>query len=327
MSSGDRGLTRRGLLTGMLGAAAAATLAGRRAEGAPASRARIVRVESPKVWNGDARDPKVVAAMLERGVTAFTGQSNAVDAWRQFFGANMRVGLKINLLGRPLVYTAREVTEAVAAGAISAGVRPSDVIVWDRHADHFGPTVYKPGTGRLGERIKTGGRYDKTKLLQSSGGPCPLDTTVAETDVTVNLPVLKDHGGSGVTLALKNIAFGCYSHHRQAHNGNCDPYIAEAYQHYLTQTRIPLIVLDATNACFDDGPQPGNPDVIWRENAIYIAADPVALDVVCRKVILDKRKAAGLSDKLRQSRHIETAAEKGLGIPDPGRIDLVTIRM
>jgi uncharacterized protein (DUF362 family) len=311
----------------MLGAAAAATLAGRRAEGAPSTRARIVRVESPKVWNGDERDPKVVAAMLERGVTAFTGQANAVDAWRQFFTPGMRVGLKINLLGRPLLYTAREVTEAVAAGAISAGVTPSNVIVWDRHADHFGPTVYKPGTGRLGERIKTGGRYDNTKLLQSSGGPCPLDTTVAETDVTVNLPVLKDHGASGVTLALKNIAFGCYSHHRQAHSGNCDPYIAEAYHHYLTQTRVPLIVLDATSACFDDGPQPGNPDAIWRDNAIYVATDPVALDVVCRKVILDKRKAAGLSDKLRQSRHIETAAEKGLGIPDPDRIDLVTIRV
>ena len=265
--------------------------------------------------------------MLERGVTAFTGQANAADAWRQFFTPGMRVGLKINLLGRPLLYTAREVTEAVAAGAISAGVTPSNVIVWDRHADHFGPTVYKPGTGRLGERIKTGGRYDNTRLLQSSGGPCPLDTTVAETDVTVNLPVMKDHGGSGVTLSLKNIAFGCYSHHRQAHNGNCDPYIAEAYQHYLTQTRVPLIVLDATSACFDDGPQPGNPDVIWRDNAIYVATDPVALDVVCRKVILDKRKAARLSDKFRQSRHIETAADKGLGIPDPGRIDLVTIRM
>ncbi len=325
MSAADRGLTRRGLLTGMLGAAAAATLAGRRADGAPASRVRVVRVESPKVWNGDARDPKVVAAMVERGVTALTGQANAADAWRQFFTPGMRVGLKINLLGRPLLYTAREVTEAVAAGAISAGVTPSNVIVWDRHADHFGPTVYKPGTGRLGERIKTGGRYDNTKLLQSSGGPCPLDTTVAETDVTVNLPVMKDHGGSGVTLALKNIAFGCYSHHRQAHGGNCDPYIAEAYQHYLTETRVPLIVLDATSACFDDGPQPGNPDLIWRENAVYVATDPVALDVVCRKVILDKRKAAGLSDKLRQSRHIETAAGKGLGVLDPGRIDLVTI--
>jgi len=327
MSLADTGVTRRGLLTGIFGAAAAATLAGKRAEGTADAKVRVVRVESPRVWNGEARDPKVIAAMLERGMTAFTGQKKAEDAWRQYFKPGMRVGLKINLLGRPLLYTARELTEAVATGVMAAGVKPADIIVWDRHADHFGPTDYKPGTGRLGERIQTGGRYDAAKILHASGGPCPLDTTVAETDVTVNLPVLKDHGGSGVTLALKNIAFGCYSHHRQAHGGNCDPYIAEAYQHYLTQTKIPLIILDATKCCFDDGPQPRNPDVIWRDNAIYIATDPVALDVVCRQVILDKRKAAALSDKMRQSRHIETAAEKGLGVGDLSRIDLVTIRV
>jgi len=327
MSLADTGMTRRGLLTGILGAAAAATLAGERTEAGPEAKARVVRVESPKVWSGEARDPKVVAAMLERGMVEFTGQKKADDAWRQYFKPGMRVGLKINLLGRPLVYTARELTEAVATGVIGAGVKPADIIVWDRHADHFGPTDYKPGTGRLGERIQTGGRYDQSKVLRASGGSCPLDTTVAETDVTVNLPVLKDHSGAGVTLALKNIAFGCYSHHRQAHGGNCDPYIAEAYEHYLTQTKIPLIILDATKCCFDDGPEPHNPAAIWRDNAIYIANDPVALDVVCRRVILDKRRAAGLSDKLRQSRHIETAAQKGLGVGEVSRIDLATIRI
>jgi uncharacterized protein (DUF362 family) len=317
-------LTRRNVLTGIFGAAAAAALAPGRAVAAD-GKVRVVRVESPRVWNGDARDPKVVALMLERGMLAFTGRTSAQEAWGQFFQPGMRVGLKINLLGRPLVYTARELTDAVAAGVIGAGVKPSDVLVWDRHESHFGPTDYKPGTGRLGERIATGGRYDNARALHASGGSCPIDTRVAETDVTVNLPVLKDHEVAGVTLALKNVAFGCYSHHGAAHGGNCDPFIAEAYQHYLSQTKVPLIVLDATKCCFDGGPQPRDQDVIWRDNAIYIATDPVALDVVCRQVILDKRKGAGLSDKLRQARHIETAAQKGLGVGDRAKIDLVTL--
>jgi uncharacterized protein (DUF362 family) len=320
-------LTRRGLLTGILGAAAAATLGAARTDAAPDAKVRVVRVESPAVWNGNARDPKVVAAMVERGVLAFTGQKTAADAWRQFFSPGMRVGLKVNLLGRPMVYTSREVTEAVAAGAIGAGVKPADVLVWDRHEGHFGPTDYKLGVGRLGERIATGGRYDQAKQLKASGGTCPMDTCVGQTDVTVNLPVLKDHEIAGVTLALKNIAFGCYSHHRAAHGGNCDPFVAEAYQHYLTQTKVPLIVLDATKCCFDQGPEPSDPNVVWRENAIYVATDPVALDVVCRTVILAKRKAAGLSDKMRQARHIETAAQKGLGVGDLAKIDLMTVKV
>ncbi len=326
MADAESTITRRGLLTGLFGAAAVATLAGRRG-GTTDAAARVVRVESPGVWAGNRRDPKVLATMLDRGLATLSGQRSSVEAWRRFVAPGMRVGLKINLLGRPLIYTARELTEAVAAGVISAGVRPSDVIVWDRHADHFPPTSYQPGTGRLGEHIKVGGRYDETKMMRGSGGSSPLDTTVAETDVTINLPVMKDHGGAGVTLALKNIAFGCYANHRQAHSGNCDPFVAEAYQHYLTQTKVPLIVLDATECCFDEGPQPRNPEAVWRENAIYLATDPVALDVVCREVILAKQKAANLSDRRRQTRHIDTAAEKGLGVGDLARIDVVTVKV
>ncbi len=326
MPLSEHGITRRSLLTGAIGAAAAAALGATRAPAA--DRAKVVRVESTKVWRGEVRDPQVVSQMIARGVMAFTGEATPETAWRHYFKPGLRVGLKINLLGRPLIYTAREVTDTLTAAAIGAGVKPQDVVVWDRHRDHFGPTVYKFGTGRFGERIESGGRYDSTRVLQASGGRAPVDTMASQaTDITVSLPVLKDHGGSGVTMALKNIAFGCYDHHRRAHDGNCDPYIAEAYGHYLTVTTVPLIVLDATEACYDGGPQPGDRSTMWRENAIYVAADPVALDVVTRETILARRRAAGLSDKRSQSRHIETAASKGLGVGDLSRIDVATVRV
>jgi len=322
----EQGITRRDWLAGVLGTAAAASIA------RPAlaqGRARVVRVESAKVWAGDRRDAAVVAAMVNRGMTAFTGQAKPEEAWAQYFKPGMRVGLKINLLGRPLLYTAPEVTDAVVLGALGAGVTPADIIVWDRHAGHFGPTRYKAGsTGAHGERIMTGGQYDSGRACQASGGTAPIDRIATElTDVTINLPLLKNHGGAGVTLALKNIAFGCYSHHRSAHAGNCDPYIAEAYRHYVTQTKLPLHILDATEACYDQGPQPGSAGPIWRENAIYVASDPVALDVVCRQVILDRQRAAGLSSRLSQCRHIETAASMGLGVGDLSRIDVVAIKV
>lgn len=326
MSSDPHGISRRDLLAGVLGTAAA-SVAVRPA--AAQGRARVVRVESTKVWAGDRRDAAVVAAMVDRGLTTFTGKAKAAEAWAQFFKPGMRLGLKINLLGRPLLYTAPEVTDAVVAGALGAGVKPADIIVWDRHADHFGPTRYKAGTtGARGERIMTGGQYDRERACQASGGVAPIDRIATElTDATVNLPLLKNHGMAGVTLALKNIAFGCYQHHRAAHSGNCDPFVAEACRHYLSQTKVPLHILDATEACYDQGPQPGSAEPIWRENAIYVATDPVALDVVCRQVVLDKQRTAGLSSRLSQCRHIETAATMGLGVADVGRIDLVTVRL
>lgn len=327
MTSDKGGLTRREVLTGMLGTAAAATLGAGQTRAA-ADKVRVVRVESPHVWKGDTRDPAVVAAMVNRGLLAFTGEATPAGAWKVFFKPGMRVGLKINLLGRPLVYTARELAEAVTDGAILAGVRPSDITVWDRKPEHFPPTVYKPGPGTRGEQIRTGGRYSASMVAQTSGGAVPMDTIPLEdTDITINLPVLKDHGGSGVTMSLKNIAFGCYKNHGSAHSGNCEPYITEAYQHFARTAHVPLIVLDATNACFDGGPDPRDLADTWHENAIYVAADPVALDVVTRQVIMAKRRAEGRSDKTPQCRHIENAASKGLGVGDLSRIDLVRVRV
>jgi hypothetical protein len=42
---------------------------------------------------------------------------------------------------------------------------------------------------------------------------------------------------------------------------------------------------------------------------------------------MQKRQLAGLSDRRSQSRHVETAAMKGLGIGDMSRIDVTTIRV
>ncbi|MBZ5587346.1 MAG: DUF362 domain-containing protein [Acidobacteriia bacterium] len=327
MSGTGIGITRRSMLTRIAGGVAVAAV-GKRFAFAGNGKPRVVRVEAAKLWNGDSRDPDVVRTMVDRGVMALAGASTPEAAWRRFVTPEMRVGLKINLLGRPLVYTAPEVTDAVAAGVIGAGVKPENVVVWDRWRDHFAPTRYKFGRGKHGESIEAGGRYHQTIMLRGTEGNALIDTmAVDRTDVTVSLPVLKDHGVSGVTLALKNIAFGCYEHYRSAHDNHCDPFIAEAYEHYAATTRIPLIVMDATEACFDDGPRPADRSRLWRENAVYVATDPVALDVVCRKVIMAKRAEKGLRDTTRQSRHIETAIGKGLGVGDPARIDVVNVRV
>jgi hypothetical protein len=326
MTDSTSDLTRRNVLGGMLGGTALAVL-GKMAIAAPV-RAKVIRVQSEAVWSGDKRDAKMVAHMVDTGVASLLGAASAQAAWRQIFKPGMRVGLKINLLGRPLAYTAPEVTEAVAAAAIAAGVKPADVLVWDRYKDHFPPTAYVLGPGKLGEQVIAGGDYDTSKGARTSGGVCGIDRIATErTDVTVNLPVLKDHMVSGVTLALKNIAFGAYDHHRSAHDGHCDPYIAETCAHFASTVKVPIIILDATKAVFEGGPRPPSRATQWNENAIYVSTDPVALDAVCRKVIMEQRVARGLKDKTRDCLHVESAAHKGLGVLDLAQIDLVTLKV
>jgi uncharacterized protein (DUF362 family) len=330
MRDRGKGITRRGLLGGLAGGAGLLALGRPRLAAAAPGKARVVRVESDALWRGDARDPQVIAAMLAKGLTALSGAADVTAAWRHYVKPGQRVGLKVNLLGRPLIYTAPEITEACAAGLIAAGVQPQQIVVWDRFRSHFGPTRYKLGKGKHGESIEASAKYNKALTLKGSKGSAALDVMMTDrTDVTVNLPVLKDHRTAGMTLALKNIAFGCYDHYTLAHSGNCEPFISEAYEHCVRQAKvsIPLVIMDATAACFDDGPRPSDAGRLWRENAIYFATDPVALDVVCRNVINAKRRAKGLADKTKESRHIENAAKKGLGVGDVAHIEVVKLKV
>jgi uncharacterized protein (DUF362 family) len=329
----DSGLSRREALKCLVQGAAAAAIMPRRLTAA-GDKVRIVRVESDRVWKGERRDPEVVAAMIDRGMAAFTGKATAAEAWAGLFAPYRRVGLKINLLGRPRVYTACEITDAVTAALVRAGIQGGNIVVWDRPEHHFAQTDYKLGRGRHGERIEGGGCYQlcyknsRSYVATSTCGALPVDQIpLTWTDATVNLPVLKNHGIAGVTGALKNIAFGCYHNTPQAHDNQCDPFIAEAYESFTAVNALPLIVMDATEGCFDGGPVPASRSVIWKENAIYLGSDPVALDRVCCRLIAAKRQAAGLADVTPMARHIDTAAAKGLGVADPGRIDVVIVRI
>jgi uncharacterized protein (DUF362 family) len=330
---GSAGLTRRDALKRIAqGVTAAAVMPGLLSSAV--DKVRIVRIESDKVWRGERRAPEVVAAMIDRGLVALTGKATAAEAWKSLFAPFRRVGIKINLLGRPRVYTACEVADAVTAGLILAGIQGENIVVWDRPESHFAATAYKLGRGKRGESIEAGNCYSfcardsRSYVETSTCGDLPVSLIpLTRTEATVNLPVLKDHGISGVTGALKNIAFGCYHTIPQAHDNQCDPFIAEACQAFAAVNPVPLIVLDATQGCFAGGPVPSDGGAIWKENAVYLGTDPVAIDRVCCLKIAEKRRAAGLPDVTPMARHIETAAAKGLGVADPGRIDVVTLRV
>ncbi len=330
---GSAGLTRRDALKRIVqGVTAAAVMPSLMSSAT--DKVRVIRVESDKVWSGERRDPEVVAAMIDRGLAALTGKATAAEAWKSLFAPFRRVGIKINLLGRPRVYTACEIADAVTAGLVLAGIQGENIIVWDRPESHFAQTAYQLGRGKHGESIEAGSCYsfcykDSRSYVETSRcGDLPVSLIpLTRTDATVNLPVLKDHALSGVTGALKNIAFGCYHTIPQAHDDHCDPFIAEACQGFTAVNPVPLIVMDATQGCFDGGPVPSNSRAIWKENAVYLAGDPVALDRVCCLKIAGKRRAAGLPDVTAMARHIETAAAKGLGVADAGRIEVVTLRV
>ena len=330
----QRGISRRDVLKGLAAGLTASFVPAGLVSAQSGEKTRVIRVESVRLWKNERRDPEVIAEMIDRGLAALTGKTSGGEAWKSLVGPYRRIGLKINLLGRPRIYTAPEITEEVTAGLVRAGIEGSDITVWDRPENHFPRTVYKLGRGRFGESIEGGGGYafrykDPRSYVETSAcGLLPVDLIpLTRTEATINLPVIKDHMLSGVTGALKNIAFGCFHTTPQAHDNHCDPFIAEACEHFRKVNPIPLIILDATEGCFDGGPVPERAAGIWRENALYFAVDPIALDRLAGGLISGKRKAAGLPDVTAMMRHIDTAAAKKLGQADPSRIEEIVVRV
>jgi len=144
--------------------------------------------------------------------------------------------------------------------------------------------------------------------------------------VLINLPVLKDHDGAGVTLALKNM-YGTIHNPNKYHPNGCDPYIADLNMLPEIRSRMKLTICDATTAMYEGGPG-FKPEHSWKANSLLVAEDPVALDYTGWQMIERKRAEMGLKTleaEQRAPHYIATAADQDhrRGHCDPGRIVVV----
>jgi hypothetical protein len=114
---------------------------------------RVVEVHDPKSMAEDKPVPEVVQAMFERGIKGLTGK-NLEGSFPLFFDPADVVGIKVNPVGPGLISTRLEVVDAVVAWLKAGGVKPANIIIWDRFdymlADAgFTPERY-PGLGLEG---------------------------------------------------------------------------------------------------------------------------------------------------------------------------------
>jgi uncharacterized protein (DUF362 family) len=306
---------------------------------------RVIEVAGPGAVLADRRvDATVARKMLRRGMEKLTGSPNP---WAKFLSPSDRVGLKINTLGRPLLYTHHELIAAMVAELTEFGVRENSIIVWDRfetqmrdckftfNTSENGVRVY--GTDSLDEYVR---RYDpdvayvsdfdNPEQRQDGSTASRLSSVFTrECDKVINMAILKDHGMSGVTLTLKNLAYGLCDNNRRFHGPkHIGPFISDFCARPDVRKKVVLHVVDGLEACYDLGPCPKNPKVIYAAETLWLGTDPVALDAVGRAAIDAKREQAGLLPIRETGRawdHIELAARKGVGVADLDKIRIERI--
>ena len=98
---------------------------------------RVIEVAHAGSVTDGQRNREAVKAMVDRGMTELVGSDDAVDAWRLFFKPGDRVGIKVVPVGKPDAISSPEVLWEVIDGLKSAGVRPSDILVFERYRDDF----------------------------------------------------------------------------------------------------------------------------------------------------------------------------------------------
>jgi hypothetical protein len=279
-----------------------------------AETSRVVLVRHAGVWNADTPDPAIVLQMLDAGLTTLTGATDALAVWQTLFDPDDRVLLKVNCIayGGP---TQPAVTYAVAQRLQAAGLRPANILIFDRTDHELEAAGYTLNAGADGLQCHgTRGTGSEAVLEQATVN---FYQEIDACDAIINLPIPKQHGGAGISLSMKN-HYGSVNRPGALHGGRCDPAIAQLNAQPNLRDKTRLIVGAALNVSPSDWNRPE------RENALLLSFDPVALDTVGRDILVRHRQALGMDSRglIEGAPQLNTAQSLGLGATDAVKIDL-----
>ena len=277
---------------------------------------------------GTTVDSRRMLSLLDRAMHALFDRDNPIDTWKKLVRPGELVGLKVNALGGRGFSSNLQLVEAICQRLQEAGIKANDIVVWDRDSDEMEHSGFRVSTG--GNRVQCFGTdrvdYEQELVTHGSVGSRLSKILTQRCNVLINVPVLKDHDGAGVTIALKNM-YGVIHNPNKYHPNGCNPYIADLNMLPEIRTKMRLTICDATTASYEGGPG-YKPEYSWRNNALIVSQDPVALDYTGWQIIERKRAEKGLKTLEGDSRaphYIATAADAQhrLGTNDSRRIAVV----
>lgn len=283
-----------------------------------------------------ARDPNLRAAestllnVLDRAVQSFYACDSPAEGWKKIARPGEVVGLKVNCLSGKGNSTSVRLVEAICERLQQAGIPLKDIVIWDRLNTDLESAGFRVATAR--GRIRTMGNdvlgYGNELAAYGEVGSLLCKNLTEVCDAVINLPVLKDHGIAGVTMALKNV-FGAIHNPNKYHTNAGDPYVADVNMLDAVRRKIRLHICDAATAQYEGGPS-FMPQWTWPFNGLLVARDPVALDYTGWQIIERKRAEKGmppLKTLKREPSYIATAADARhrLGTNDPRRIERVEV--
>jgi uncharacterized protein (DUF362 family) len=321
---------------------------------------RVVEIRNPHAIVRNRVSQNIVGRMLEQAMKELTGEKSARDSWAKFVQPKDMVGIKINPSGAPACCSSPEIVREIIRAVQSVGVPARNIAVYDRYSYEIDIGSYQallpPGVRIVGiqEAFAAGGAYEPTVYCEGNFfGEWETRSYMAsivahELTKIINVPTMKDHSASGITGALKNLAYGTFNNvartHRAPHSFT-NPVIGLMCTVEPLRSKSVLHIMDGMRQVWHGGPLTQVQDFIDQTGILLAATDPVAMDTVELEAIEKKRQEKGapslwLHDAnsitadgsefyhnasknlfFRQPGHIEAAGKLGLGVADRKQID------
>ena len=258
-------------------------------------------------------------AAVNKGLAALGGMS-------KFVTAGSSVGLLINAPSwwtRPGSHTHPDITLAVILAALESGAKEIQYLI-DPLADYW---KRAPLAAKYDKEIrsvkKCSGNYVETPVAKNKAlKKTSVVREFLDCDVLINLPIIKNHVGVGMSGNLKNLmganasASNQFFHAGSGAKGEYDdvPFLAQCVADMNTLRKPGLCVADATEFLLTNGP--AGPGELRKLGKVILGTDPVAVDAFGAPFVDLKA-----SDVLM----ITKSAEWGLGQLDVSKLKIKEI--
>src|SRR5438034_5371554 len=324
----------------------------------------VVSVKSEKSVDttSNAANDSVVREMMARGLCALTGTATAPEAWRRFFAPSDIVGIKVNCGGHPYVVSSYEIVAESVRQLMALGIPATQIYLYERFQNQLDEVDYAPhlpegvtivaaetANRRADNRGYDPAVYVEADLFGEEDTRSNMMRLVSQRlTKIINIPNVKDHGATGATGCLKNIAYGSFSNvARTHHRGKSHTYsvVGTLASMEPLRSRTVLQIMDGLRGVWHGGPFARTTKFVFYPKQIMFGTDPVAIDRLLLDIIENERKAHGVisiwdrnpaslrmddtrardADPnvniiIREPKHVEYAAKLGLGVYDLAKI-------
>ncbi|PKP00382.1 MAG: tat (twin-arginine translocation) pathway signal sequence [Bacteroidetes bacterium HGW-Bacteroidetes-8] len=261
------------------------------------------------------------AEMYKKGIAAMGGISKYVKK-----GQKVVVKPNIGWDKRPefAANTNPELIGEIVKDCFAAGA--AEVIVFDHTCDEWQSCYKNSGIEAAAKAAgaKLGFAHDE-KYYRSVPLPkgvrlkeVKIHESIIDCDVWINVPVLKNHGGARMTIAMKNY-MGIVWDRRFWHSNDLQQCIADC----ATYPKMPVLnIVDAYRIMTQNGPKGKSIEDVQNPKALFISADIVAVDTAAVRFFNQFREM-----KLEEVSHIGIAEKMKIGTTDIDNLKVERIKI